>query len=202
MPTAFGENAVELKKSAERRPRGAPAESAARFVGCSGAQHSRGRADVSPFRGRPRFSCHRMRKRRCAASDFSSRATAKATAHWRVGDRALDFFDLKGAVEALDSIVVLRRAEKHGFALAAEILLDDKRIGFAGQLSSRRTNDSVGAVQPSSLPSSTSTRSQTRPECARNFASSKVSGGRARHRHDRAGNFDSRGRLSRDYERE
>jgi phenylalanyl-tRNA synthetase beta chain len=63
--------------------------------------------------------------------------------HWRAAfKRALDFFDLKGALEAITSkSLSFQRAEKQNLALAAEILLDGKTIGFAGQLSAGRASE-------------------------------------------------------------
>ena len=49
----------------------------------------------------------------------------------------LEFFDLKGAVESLIAgSVSFHRSERRDFALATEVWSDDRRIGFAGQLSS------------------------------------------------------------------
>jgi phenylalanyl-tRNA synthetase beta chain len=63
--------------------------------------------------------------------------------HWRASaKRALDFLDLKGAIEAIASkSLSFRRVEKKDLALAAEILLDGKAIGFAGQLSAERATE-------------------------------------------------------------
>ncbi len=57
-------------------------------------------------------------------------------AHWRAtAKRPLDFFDLKGAIEALRIPALnFRRAERPGYSLAAEILSGDNAIGFAGRL--------------------------------------------------------------------
>jgi phenylalanyl-tRNA synthetase beta chain len=57
--------------------------------------------------------------------------------HWRAASkRTLDLFDLKGALEAITSkSLSFRRVERKDLALAAEILLDGKAIGFTGQLS-------------------------------------------------------------------
>jgi len=69
---------------------------------------------------------------------------------WRASaKRALDFLDLKGAIEAITSkSLSFRRFEKKDLALAAEILLDGKAIGFAGQLSAGRASelDATGSV--------------------------------------------------------
>ncbi len=64
-------------------------------------------------------------------------------AHWRaLAKRTLDFLDLKGALETTTSkSLSFRRTEKKDLALAAEILLDGKTIGFAGQLSSERASE-------------------------------------------------------------
>ncbi len=63
--------------------------------------------------------------------------------HWRAAARRpLDFLDLKGALEAVTSkSLSFRRMEKKDLALAAEIVLDDKAIGFAGQLSADRAGE-------------------------------------------------------------
>ncbi len=63
--------------------------------------------------------------------------------HWRAASkRAFDLFDLKGALEAITSkSLSFRRAQKQHLALAAEILLDGKAIGFAGQLSAGQASE-------------------------------------------------------------
>jgi phenylalanyl-tRNA synthetase beta chain len=60
--------------------------------------------------------------------------------HWRAQtNRRLDFFDLKGVIEALAiGNVSFRRVERPDFALATEILFGDRVIGFAGQLATAR----------------------------------------------------------------
>ncbi|MEP6809722.1 MAG: hypothetical protein ABI992_05720, partial [Chthoniobacterales bacterium] len=62
--------------------------------------------------------------------------------HWRsAAKRQLDLFDLKGAINALRvPALSLRRAEKSGYALAADILSGETVIGFAARVS--------GAVAP------------------------------------------------------
>ncbi len=61
--------------------------------------------------------------------------------HWRAGEkRRHDFFDLKGAIDALRiPNLAFRRTENSDLALAAEILSGDEVIGLAGQLRSERT---------------------------------------------------------------
>jgi len=63
--------------------------------------------------------------------------------HWRASARrALDFLDLKGALEAVTSkSLSFRRTEKKDLALATEIVLDGKVVGFAGQLSADRASE-------------------------------------------------------------
>ncbi len=60
----------------------------------------------------------------------------ETAAHWRAAARRpLDFFDLKGALETLRIPALnFRRAERPGYSLAAEVVSDDKAIGFAGRL--------------------------------------------------------------------
>ncbi len=94
--------------------------------------------------------------------------------NWRKGkNRAFDFFDIKGVVDALGTVAedsesfreqagrqlqrdvssgvanyVWKRVEQRGFVLAAEILRGEERIGVCGQLSSAeaRALDASGAV--------------------------------------------------------
>lgn len=74
---------------------------------------------------------------------------AASGAHWRATEkRALDFFDLKGAIGAVRiSNLSFRRTENAGLALAAEILSNDQVIGLAGQLSAARAA-ALGANAP------------------------------------------------------
>ncbi len=61
--------------------------------------------------------------------------------HWRLSEKqtTLEFFDLKGVIESLAiGNVSFRRIDRPDFALATEILSDDRVIGFAGQLSVAR----------------------------------------------------------------
>ncbi|MDQ3626360.1 MAG: phenylalanine--tRNA ligase subunit beta, partial [Verrucomicrobiota bacterium] len=69
--------------------------------------------------------------------------------HWRVtAKRQLDFFDLKGAVEALRvPDLGFRRAEHPAFGLAAEITSAGEVIGIAGQLGTARAAQ-LGAAAP------------------------------------------------------
>jgi phenylalanyl-tRNA synthetase beta chain len=65
--------------------------------------------------------------------------------NWRTQQkRTLDFFDLRGALNALGRFEFRRRKES-GFALSAEIFHGSDRIGHGGQLSSA---SSVGATTP------------------------------------------------------
>jgi len=58
---------------------------------------------------------------------------------WRSSGRALDFFDLKGVLESLGTqSLTFRRAEHVDLALAANVMVEGKVIGLAGQLSSTR----------------------------------------------------------------
>ncbi len=83
------------------------------------------------------------RQRRMLALAFSGQNNAD----WRTKPRALDFFDLKGVIQSLGHLE-FRRTEQSGLALAAEALLDGKRIGSCGQLTaaSAKALDAKGAV--------------------------------------------------------
>jgi phenylalanyl-tRNA synthetase beta chain len=63
---------------------------------------------------------------------------AESELHWRAGPkRQLDLFDLKGALVSVGlEEFSLRRLEDHNFALITEVVNGDRKIGFAGQLSS------------------------------------------------------------------
>ena len=67
---------------------------------------------------------------------------AAGSAHWRGGrSRALDLYDLKGALAASGfENIVLRRQDRAEFALAAEVLVDGISRGVAGQLVSSQVN--------------------------------------------------------------
>jgi phenylalanyl-tRNA synthetase beta chain len=54
--------------------------------------------------------------------------------------RNLDLFDLKGTLEGIVSNLSFGPAKRPDFALAIEIFSDDKRIGFAGQLSANKSS--------------------------------------------------------------
>ena len=61
--------------------------------------------------------------------------------HWRLSEKqtTLEFFDLKGVIESLGiGNVSFRRVDRPDFALATEVLSDDRVIGFAGQLATAR----------------------------------------------------------------
>jgi phenylalanyl-tRNA synthetase beta chain len=70
---------------------------------------------------------------------------ASGSMHWR-GDhsRSLDFYDLKGALEAAGlGDISLRRIERTEFALATDLFSGEERRGFAGQLVSAQTSASA-----------------------------------------------------------
>ncbi|HEY5036771.1 MAG TPA: phenylalanine--tRNA ligase subunit beta, partial [Chthoniobacterales bacterium] len=74
----------------------------------------------------------------------------KSAADWRSGRaRTFDFFDLKGALEALSlgDEWRLERAQDPNFALAVAIVFREQLLGVAGQLSSAQANK-VGAGGP------------------------------------------------------
>jgi phenylalanyl-tRNA synthetase beta chain len=59
--------------------------------------------------------------------------------HWRSQDRTFDYFDLKGVIESVIGPATFKRAEHPDLVLAVEILSNEQRIGFAGQVSSDLT---------------------------------------------------------------
>jgi phenylalanyl-tRNA synthetase beta chain len=60
---------------------------------------------------------------------------------WRSQTRRnLDLFDLKGTLEGIVPNLSFGSAKRPDFALAIEIFSDDKRIGFAGQLSADKSS--------------------------------------------------------------
>jgi len=70
---------------------------------------------------------------------------AASVKDWRSAKkRQLDFFDLKGALNALGAFE-FRRSKQPGFALMAEIFYETDRIGYGGQLSA---TTSIGANAP------------------------------------------------------
>jgi phenylalanyl-tRNA synthetase beta chain len=69
------------------------------------------------------------------------------SAHWRSQDRPLDYFDLKGVIESIIGPATFRRTERPDLVLAAEIIANEKRIGFAGQLSSEQAK-AIGSPHP------------------------------------------------------
>jgi len=70
---------------------------------------------------------------------------AASVKDWRsTKKRQLDFFDLKGALNALGTFE-FRRSEQSGFVLMAEIFYEADRIGYGGQLSA---TTSIGANAP------------------------------------------------------
>jgi phenylalanyl-tRNA synthetase beta chain len=73
----------------------------------------------------------------------------ESAVHWRAGDRRrLDFFDLKGAAEAIGGTgLSFRRGERAGLAFAAEVLRDGRPVGLAGQLASVQASK-LGATAP------------------------------------------------------
>ena len=71
-------------------------------------------------------------QRKLAIALCGQAASAK---DWRGGKkRQLDFFDLKGALDALGAFE-FRRSQQPGFALMVEIFYEKERIGHGGQLS-------------------------------------------------------------------
>src|SRR5437588_8653785 len=72
-------------------------------------------------------------QRKLAIALCGQAASAK---DWRgTKKRQLDFFDLKGAVNAVGAFA-FRRSKQPGFVLMAEIFYETDRIGYGGQLSS------------------------------------------------------------------
>jgi phenylalanyl-tRNA synthetase beta chain len=64
-----------------------------------------------------------------------------STSSWRSQTtRSLDLFDLKGTLEAIVPNLSFGPAKHPDFALAIEILSNEKRIGFAGQLSADKSS--------------------------------------------------------------
>jgi len=81
-------------------------------------------------------------QRKLAIALCGQAASAK---DWRSAKkRQLDFFDLKGALNALGAFE-FRRSKEPGFALMAEIFYETDRIGYSGQLSA---TTSIGANAP------------------------------------------------------
>jgi phenylalanyl-tRNA synthetase beta chain len=81
-------------------------------------------------------------QRKLAVALCGQAASAK---NWRAQKkRTLDFFDLRGALNALGTFE-FRRSRQSGFALSAEIFHGRDRIGHGGQLSSA---SSIGATTP------------------------------------------------------
>ena len=72
-----------------------------------------------------------------------------SAAHWRSGSaRKLDLFDLKGTIDAIGiEELSLKRAERPGLSLAAEIFSGSQHIGFIGQLSAAKVQE-LGASAP------------------------------------------------------
>jgi phenylalanyl-tRNA synthetase beta chain len=69
-----------------------------------------------------------------------------SASNWRSQTRRnLDLFDLKGTLEGIVPNLSFGQAKRPDFALAVEIFSDDKRIGFAGQLSADKSS-APGAV--------------------------------------------------------
>jgi len=69
------------------------------------------------------------------------------SAHWRVNNRVLDYFDLKGVIESVVPSASFKRVERADLTLAVEIWRNEERIGFAGQVVSERTK-TIGATHP------------------------------------------------------
>src|SRR5438477_1550165 len=98
---------------------------------------------IAPFEIGNTFApptCEQQRK--LAIALCGQAASAK---DWRSAKkRQLDFFDLKGALNALGAFE-FRRSKQPGFALMAEIFYETDRIGYGGQLSA---TISIGANAP------------------------------------------------------
>ncbi|MFL6584067.1 MAG: hypothetical protein ACJ8KU_06080 [Chthoniobacterales bacterium] len=75
--------------------------------------------------------------------------SAASHAHWRDSSpRRLDFFDGKGALEALGTAQIsFRRANRDDFALAAQVLIGNEMLGFIGQLTAAEATR-LGAIGP------------------------------------------------------
>src|SRR5262245_2545661 len=70
----------------------------------------------------------------------------ESASNWRTQTRRnLDLFDLKGALGGIVPNLSFASAKRPDFALAIEIFSDDKRIGFAGQLSADKSS-AIGSV--------------------------------------------------------
>jgi phenylalanyl-tRNA synthetase beta chain len=64
-----------------------------------------------------------------------------SASNWRSqARRNLDLFDLKGTLEGIVPSLSFGSVKRPGFALAIELFSDDKRIGFAGQLSANKSS--------------------------------------------------------------
>jgi phenylalanyl-tRNA synthetase beta chain len=68
-------------------------------------------------------------------------------AHWRSHERTLDYFDLKGVIEAVVGPATFKRTDRPGLVLAVEIFSNGQSIGFAGQVSSDHTK-AIGSAAP------------------------------------------------------
>jgi phenylalanyl-tRNA synthetase beta chain len=65
----------------------------------------------------------------------------ESVSNWRSQTRRnLDLFDLKGTLEGIVPNLSFGLAKRPDFALAIEIFSDEKRIGFAGQLSANKSS--------------------------------------------------------------
>jgi phenylalanyl-tRNA synthetase beta chain len=69
------------------------------------------------------------------------------SSHWRSNNRTLDYFDLKGLIEAVIPSASYKRMERRDLALGVEIWRDDRAIGFAGQVVAERTK-TIDASHP------------------------------------------------------
>lgn len=72
-----------------------------------------------------------------------------SAAHWRSGSaRKLDLFDLKGFIDAIGiEEVSVKRSERPGLSLAADVFSGSQNIGFIGQLSAAKIQE-LGASAP------------------------------------------------------
>jgi phenylalanyl-tRNA synthetase beta chain len=72
----------------------------------------------------------------------------EANPHWRRAKRQLDFFDLKGAIEAIGiKNLSVRRSERAGLTLSADVFSGPNHIGFLGQLAASQA-ETTGATVP------------------------------------------------------
>ena len=74
--------------------------------------------------------------------------TTETKSHWRQTKRQLDFFDLKGVIEAIGiKNLAFRRSEQPALVLSADVFSGSNRIGFLGQLAASQA-EITGATAP------------------------------------------------------